>query len=160
MGAPVAHPRGKSPANGRLPAPLSEPHPQRPSQSRSQIRLGLSGSRGLNSLSPGTPKPQGHALRQHDNKRHKRGDWAAVWCSSREHPGCMLSSLPENPWEMQWALAGTQVAFLPTHASFRVKKKKKKVIGLNGERGMVIVSSCIRHGGGAGRCLGMALITQ
>ena len=72
----------------------------------------------------------------------------------------MLSSLPESPWEMQWALAGTQVAFLPTHASFRVKKKKKKVIGLNGERGVVIVSSCIRHGGGAGRSLGMALITQ
>ena len=39
-------------------------------------------------------------------------------------------------------------------------RKKKKVIGLNGERGVVIVSSCIRHGGGAGRCLGMALITQ
>ena len=65
----------------------------------------------------------------------------------------MLSSLPENPWERQWALAGIQVAFLPTH-------EKKKVIGLNGERGVVIVSSCIRHGGGAGRSLGMALITQ
>ena len=69
----------------------------------------------------------------------------------------MLSSLPESPWEIQWALAGIQVVFLPTHAPFRVKKK---VIGLYGERGMVIVSSCIRHGGGAGRSLGMALIAQ
>ena len=33
-------------------------------------------------------------------------------------------------------------------------------ITCTGERDMAIDSSCIRHGGGAGRSLGMALITQ
>ena len=41
-----------------------------------------------------------------------------------------------------------------------VELLKKKLIGPNGERGVVIVSSCIRQGGGAGRGSGMALITQ
>ena len=71
----------------------------------------------------------------------------------------MISSLPENPWERQWALAGIQVAFLPTHKHVRVTEKKK-LIGLSGERGVVIVSPCIWHGGGAELSSGVALITQ
>ena len=98
VGAPVAHPRGKSPANGRLPALLPCLQPRNPFKKKhhsdiySEKHVGAVGSRIIKIFSPGS------SLQNYPNNPEPLGDAVGLWLVPRLCSPTRLAGGTVGPW--------------------------------------------------------------